>query len=146
LDKGLISAPGIFEFMGNAQARVGNIHDDIQLGATIRIGKINDYFKGYNLANGKYIENKDFQAFIYGGANATAVFYNATLMGGIIPPDGVRQFKFNEINNLVGELHGGLQMSYKSLALKGEITWKTPEFESGEHHGWGTISAYFRFK
>lgn len=145
LEKGLISVPGIFEFMGKARAQVGNIHDDLQLGAMLRLGKLNDYFKGYNLSNKTYFENKDFQAFVYGGANATAVLYNATLMGGIIPPDRNYRFQYNEIKNLVGELYGGLQMSYKSLGLKGEVIWKTPEFENGEHHGWGTVSAYFRF-
>ena len=143
VEKGLISAPGIFDFIGNSRLRVGNIHDDLLLGATIRLGRINDYFKGYNLGNKSYKENKDFQFFIFGSANAVAVIYNATLMGGIIPPKHSTHFKLKDINNLIGELNGGFQIMYKFVGVKLQATWKTPEFDGGEPHGWGTISMYF---
>ena len=107
---------------------------------------MNSRFNGYNLGNKKYSENKDFQWFIYGGAKVTAVLYNATLMGGIIPPVETEYFfKFNQIENLIGEVYGGMQMTYKFIGLRGQVTWKTPEFETGEQHGWGTFSMYFRF-
>ncbi len=125
---------------------MGNIHDDLQVGATIRLRRINDYFKGYNLSNKSYEENKDFQAFIFAGANAVAVAYNATLMGGIIPsPNNDIGFKFKDINNLVGEVSGGFQLSYKYIGVKFNVIWKSPEFKGGDNHGWGTVSIYVRF-
>ena len=146
IEKGLISIPGIFELNANSRLRLGNIHDDLLIGATIRLGRINDYFKGYNLSNKTYEENKDFQIFICAGASAVAVAYNATLMGGIIPPkDHNTGFEIKDINNLVGELTGGFQISYKFIGVKMHAIWKTPEFNGGEHHGWGTISVYVRF-
>ncbi len=146
LEKGLFDIPGIFEFNANSRLRLGNIHDDLLVGATIRLGRINDYFKGYNLSNKTYEENKDFQAFIFAGASAVAVAYNATLMGGIIPPpDNNIGFELKDINNLVGELTGGFQLSYKYIGVKFHAIWKTPEFKGGENHGWGTISVYARF-
>jgi lipid A 3-O-deacylase len=144
LEKGIFSHPGIFDFIGASQVRLGNIHDDLQISTTFRFGRLNDYFKGLNLSNKKYKENRDFQFFIFGSANARGVLYNATLMGGIIPPDRNHQFKFNEIKNFVGELSGGAQVTYKFISLKGNVVWKTPEFETGESHGWGTISMFFR--
>ena len=145
VEKGLISVPGIFDFIGSSQLRIGNIHDDLQIGANIRIGRMNDFFKGYNLGNKSYTENRDFQFYIFGGASATAVLYNATLMGGIIPPEDSHYFKLKDINNLVCELTGGVQITYKFVGVKLQATWKTPEFDGGEEHGWGTISMYFRF-
>ncbi len=145
VEKGLISAPGIFDFIGSSRLRVGNIHDDFQIGANIRIGRLNDFFKGYNLGNRSYLENRDFQFYIFGGASATAVLYNATLMGGIIPPKDSHHFKLKDIRNIIGELNGGVEIAYKFVGVKLEAKWKTPEFDDGEQHGWGTIAMYFRF-
>lgn len=145
IEKGLITIPGVFDFMGTSQLRVGNIHDDLQMGVSVRLGRINDFFKGYNLGNKKYQENRDFQFYVFGIASATGVLYNATLMGGIIPPESNHQFQFKEIKNFIGELSGGAQITYKFISLEGKLTWKTMEFDGGENHGWGTISMYFRF-
>ncbi len=146
IEKGLLSIPGVFEFNVNSRLRLGNIHDDLLVGATIRLGHINDYFKGYNLSNKTYEENKNFQFFIFAGGSTVAVAYNATLMGGIIPPpEHNTHFELKDINNLVGEFTGGFQISYKFVGVKMHAIWKTPEFKDGEHHGWGTISVYLRF-
>ena len=82
--------------------------------------------------------------FFFGGANITGVLYNATLMGGIIPPETNRLFEFREIEHFVGEFNGGAQLTYKFVSIKGMLTWKTQEFQYGDSHGWGTISMYFR--
>ena len=144
VDKEFVTVPGIFDFTGNSRIRVGNIHDDIQLGASFRIGRLNNQFFGLNLDNKKY-KNRDFQLYLFGGARATLVLYNATLMGGIIAPKDFEEFKFNEIKHVVGHLDGGLRLNYKFLGVEGKVAWKTPEFQNGEQHGWGTISLYFRF-
>lgn len=65
-------------------------------------------------------------------------------MGGIIPPESSHQFDFNDIENYVIDIHGGVQISYKSFGLRGKLTWKSKEFETAEDHGWGTVSLYFR--
>ncbi|NOR74752.1 MAG: DUF2219 family protein [Draconibacterium sp.] len=145
VDKGLISVNGIFDFMGSSRLRVGNIHDDLQIGANLRIGRLNNFFKGYNLGNKSYNENHDFQFYIFGSANVTTVLYNATLMGGIIPPENSTHFKLKDIENVIGEFNAGAQITYKFVGVKMQATWKTPEFEGGEKHGWGTIAIYFRF-
>ncbi len=145
IEKGLITVPGIFDLTGTSTVRAGTIHDDIQIGGLVRLGRMNSLFKGLNLSNKSYSENKDYQWLIYGGARIKAILYNATLMGGIIPPEDEYHFKFNEIENFVGEFFGGMQMSYKFVGMRGQVTWKTSEFETGEQHGWGTISIYLRF-
>jgi hypothetical protein len=67
-------------------------------------------------------------------------------MGGIIPPPETKHYiNFNQVENFVGEMYGGVQMTYKFVGLRGQVIWKSPEFETGEQHGWGTISMYFRF-
>ena len=145
LEKGLLTSRGVFDFTANSRLRVGTAHDDLQVGGMFRIGRLNNFFKGLSLDNKKYTENHDFQVYISGGASATVVLYNATLMGGIVAPEEYQKFKFNEIEHLVGELTGEIRMNYKFVGLAGQLTWKTKEFELGEQHGWGTISMYFRF-
>jgi len=145
LEKGLLSIPGIFDFTAISQLRAGNIHDDLQVCGMYRIGRLNNLYQGLNLDNKKYSENRDFQIFLTGGASASLVLYNATLMGGIIAPDEYEKFKFNEIEHLVGEFTGELRMNYKFVGLSGKVTWKTKEFNLGEQHGWGAISLFFRF-
>ena len=144
IEKGVILVPGILDASANSRVRVGNIHDDLQLGAQFRIGRLNNQFKGHHLSNKKYSEERDLQAYLFGGINGSAVLYNATLMGGIVAPKEER-FSFNEIENLVGEIYGGVFMNYKFLGAGMQVHWKSKEFEYGEKHGWGRISVYARF-
>ncbi|TNF45972.1 MAG: lipid A deacylase LpxR family protein [Bacteroidetes bacterium] len=145
IHKTLISVPEFFDLIGKSDLRIGNIHNDFRLGGEIRIGRMNDFYKGINLSNRKYDDNRDFQFFMFAGSGATFVLYNATLMGGIIPPENNHYFDFNQIEKLVGEFYFGVQVSWKYLGFSAQTTWKTPEFELGEQHGWGNISLYFRF-
>ncbi len=145
LEKGMFEVPGIFDFTGTARSRLGNIHDDLQLGAQLRLGRINHLFKGLNLQNKAYNENHNFEMYVFAAAKGSVVLYNATLMGGIIAPESIHQFSYNEINHLVGELNGGIRFNYKFIGAQGTVIWKTTEFETGEQHGWGTISLFFRF-
>lgn len=68
-----ITLPQKADFTASSRVRVGNIHDDVKLGGTLRVRKVNNQFKGHNLMNRKYIENRTLQAFVYGGASATVV-------------------------------------------------------------------------
>lgn len=143
-ERRIAQIPGFLDLTGSARARVGNIHNDLRLGTGIRIGLLNDSFKGNRLPNKKYTDQYDWELALFAHSYFSAVFYNATLMGGIIPPEGTRQFNFNEINNALGIFTGGIQLSYKFIEAVGRVTWKTAEFERGEAHGWGTISLSFR--
>lgn len=145
LEKELFEIPGFLDFTGITGGRIGNIHDDLQLGAHLRLGRINSLFKGLNLSNKTYTENSDFEMYVFADIKGSVVFYNATLMGGIVAPKSNHQFSYNEINPFVGELNSGIRFNYKFIGVQGMVTWKTPEFETGEQHGWGTISMYFRF-
>lgn len=145
LEKGLIQVPGIMDITGTTRLRIGNIHDDFQLGGLFRLGRMNNQFKGYRLSNKSYMENKDYQWYIFGGAKVSAVAFNATLMGGLIPPEKERIFTYNQIEKLVSEFFGGMEMSYRFVGMRGEVTWKTLEFETGEQHGWGTVTIFLRF-
>lgn len=144
IDKELITLPQKADFTASSRVRIGSIHDDLKLGGKLRFGKLNNQFKGYNLMNRKYDENHNYQAFVYGGANVTFVLYNATLMGGIIPPESEHEFKLNEIEKFVGEIYGGIQISYKNFGLRAKLIWETKEFKQGEKHSWGVISLFLR--
>ncbi len=144
-EKGLVQVHGFLDIIGTSRLRIGNIHDDLQAGVLLRIGRFNDYFKGYNLSNKEFGDNRNFQLYVFGGAKATAVLYNGTLMGGIIPPESDHQFELKEISHGVAELYGGVHLSYKSIGAKGQLTWKSREFDYGIHHDWGTVSLYLRF-
>ncbi len=144
IDKELITLSQKADFSANSRLRTGNIHNDLTLGGTLRLGRFNNQFKGYNLANQKYIETHDSQMFIYGGANTTFVLYNATLMGGIIPPKSEHEFNLSEIKKFVSEIYLGIQLIYEHFGLRAKVNWKTREFELGEKHAWGSISFFFR--
>ena len=145
IEKGFFEVPGFFDFTVSARGRFGNIHDDLQLGAQIRLGRMNNQFKGLHLANKAYTENRDFEMYFFADVKGSIVFYNATLMGGIIAPKNDHDFKYNQIEPFLGEFNCGIRLNYKFIGAAGTVTWKTPEFETGEQHGWGTISMFFRF-
>lgn len=144
-DKGIFEIPGRLEFIGTSRLRIGNIHDDIQVGALMRFGLLNNYFKGGRLSNLKYDENKYFQLYLFGGASTTGVAYNATLMGGIVPPESSHQFSLKQIKHVVGEYYGGLYVSYKNIGACMQTTFKSSEFEGAVSHAWGTVSLNLRF-
>lgn len=145
LEHGFISLPH-FELIGNTKIRVGNIHDDLRFGLTLRTGRINNYFKGLNLANSSYSFTNGLLFSLFGGFNLNFVAYNATLMGGIIPPTSAHEFTFNDIENVVIDLHGGIVLSFKNFGIKGQLTWKSKEFKTAEDHGWGTIAMFYKLK
>lgn len=145
MDIGLVELPGRFELVGTSRLRIGNIHDDLQLGALMRVGLLNSYFKGNRLSNMIYTENRDLQIYLFGGVSASAVAYNATLMGGIVPPESTHQFTLKQIKHVVAEYNGGLYVSYKKYGACIQTTFKSPEFDGGVAHGWGTVSLNLRF-
>lgn len=144
IEHGIISTP-YFEFDGLSRIRVGNIHDDFKVGIALRTGWLNNYFNGLHLANRKYTKNKTFEFKLLGGLNMNLIAYNATLMGGMIPPESSQQFDFKEIENFVIDIYGGIKLVYKTVGLQGKLSWKTKEFETGDDHGWGTVALFFRF-
>ncbi len=145
LEKGLISIPGFMDITASSRLRLGTIHDDFQLGGLFRLGILNNQFKGYYLSNKDYAENKDFQWYIFGGARISAVLFDASLSGGLVPPESNNDDNYNAIENYVTEVFSGMELSYRFVGMRGELTWKSAEFETGEDHGWGTVSLYFRF-
>jgi hypothetical protein len=145
LEKGFLNIPNIFWLTGNTRVRLGTVHDDAQLSLNFKVGRTNDIFKGYNLGNKKYTDTNNFELYLFGNAKITGVLYDATLMGGITPPERERYLEFNQIENFVYEACFGLQINYKFAGIRTQLTWKSKEFEMGEKHGWGTISLYFRF-
>lgn len=144
-EKGLLEVPGKIEFIANSRLRVGNIHDDLSLGGLLRVGLLNNYFKGYRLSNIAYKENKSFQIYLYVGGDLRAVAYNAILMGGIVPPESSHQFSLKQIEPIVYSYYGGLHISYNSIGLNMQSTFISPEFRDGVSHGWGSVSLNYRF-
>ncbi len=144
VEKEILKFHQISDLIGVSELRLGSVHDDLRLGLNLRLGRVNDYFKGLNLPNLKYSEHNDFQIYISGGAGVTGVLYDATLMGGIVPPKNNREFRFREIHHLTADLNLGVIIAYKMLSVRGTVNMTTPKFQNGESHGWGTVSLFFR--
>lgn len=144
IEKELVQISEKFNLNGVSKLRIGTIHDDLHLGANFRIGRVNDYFKGLNLDNKKYTENKDLQIYLQGGLSVSGILYDATLMGGIKPPENNKEYQFRQIKHLVADFNLGFTAVYKMVSLRGSATMGSSKFENAEKHVWGTISLFLR--
>lgn len=143
LDFGLLTGQ-FFELNGISRVRAGNIHDDLRLGLNFRTGLLNNSYEGTNFLNKKYSQHSKFTFTFFGNMHLNVIAYNATLMGGIIPPASSFQFTFKDIENFIVDFRGGVEIAYNNVGLRTQLTWKSKEFENGEDHKWGTIALFFR--
>lgn len=144
-EKWLNVLPGVVDVQAKVRARVGTVHDDIQISSHLRLGLLNDPLKGYQLSNKAYQQNRNFELYLFGTAKVLATAYNATLMGGIIETGDAHTFKYSQICPIVTELTAGIRANYQSVGSQFLLTWQSPEFNTGQPHAWGTMSLYFRF-
>lgn len=137
-----------FEFTGFGAIRAGTLYDDIASGLTMRLGWFNPQYTGFGQINTDKPQGyglKKWQAFIFVGGKAQAVFYNATLQGGMLNPNSPYTLKFQDINHLVTELTYGFTLQYTGFELTAKAFMLSPEIIGGRNHGWLSINLRFNF-
>lgn len=143
-EQGLFAKKRI-ECIGFVGSRLGTLYDDISVGAMLRGGWLQSYFKnlGLSSSSGKLNENgagdktNKFQCYIFGKAELKTVAYNATLQGGMFNKNSIYTLPSQDIKRVVGMAHLGFVMAYKRVSLEYSHAYISPEFDIGLSHMWG---------
>ncbi len=143
-EQGLFAKKRI-ECIGFVGSRLGTLYDDISVGAMLRGGWMQPYFKNLGLGsssnklneNGGGDKTNKFQCYIFGKAELKTVAYNATLQGGMFNKNSIYTLPAQDIKRVVGMAHLGLVMAYKRVSFEYSHAYISPEFDIGLSHSWG---------
>ncbi len=129
LEKGFVNAKNL-RVAGVGTARVGSLYTNLQMGAVIRAGRMNNYFHPWQ-------KGRDFRCWIVVGGSVLGVGYNATMQGGLMGEKSVHVLSPNQINRVVWRADYGLEVAYKKLNVHYLFVDISPEFKTGLRHRWG---------
>jgi len=138
----------IVELIGNVDVRVGTLHDDILTGFKIRAGWFNPNYSGFGQIKTKETDGaglKKFQSYIYIQPAMRAVFYNATLQGGIFNQKSPFTMNYQRVEPFVGMLNSGFVLQYTNFQLKIESSMLSAEFKGGLTHRWASVGLQVNF-
>ena len=126
------------EIIAGSDLYLGLPYTKLETGIMLRLGFFENYFN--------YLNNntrRNWQAYLFTGAKASVVAYNATLQGGLLNP--YNPYVLDEIEHFVGNYSVGLGLSYGGTNLLFSQTFITPEFHGGDSHSWGELRLIFCF-
>lgn len=162
-EKQLYSNHRYLEIIADAGLSAGTMLDEIEAGPTIRIGKMQPYFKGYmshfscSLTKGDNGWNK-VQLYFMVKSAVQYVLYSAMLQGGLFSPpptvttfvsvDGKREQIYfqkpkQEIENYVGYIAYGPATAYRHWSMSFTQTYSTCVLKGVYPYTYGNISIYY---
>lgn len=162
-EKQLYTNHRYFELMGDAQICAGTMLDGIELGPTIRIGKMKPYFQGYmNHFSTSYVKNETgwnkVQLYFIIKPAVQYVLYSAMLQGGMFTPppkvttfidvDNQREQIYFEkpkqyIENYVGYIAYGPVLAYRHWSMSFTQTYSTKVLKGVYPYVYGNITIYY---
>ncbi|MGQ0828839.1 MAG: lipid A deacylase LpxR family protein [Bacteroidota bacterium] len=131
------------ELIGFVDGRVGTLYNDIGVGAIVRSGWMEPYFKNLGLTRQK--NRKKIQCYALLKGKIKTVGYNATLQGGVFNKKSVYTIPSADVERLVGIGYIGIVIAYKRVSLEYTKSYLSPEFKNGLSHGWGHCAITFCF-
>jgi hypothetical protein len=127
-----------FALQSNTSVRFGSLFTDASLGATVRIGLLNNPFEE--------VDQRKFQLYFYGQSLVTAIGHDATLQGKII---GKKTSPYiipaNEINRVRAQQNMGIVMKIGSMYFEYSQAIQSKEFDTASFYRWGGVKLGFVF-
>ncbi|MBU2650588.1 MAG: lipid A deacylase LpxR family protein [Bacteroidetes bacterium] len=143
IEKGIVEKD-FFSFNMKGSAIAGTLYDNLQLDASILVGRYEPYFQGMGLHCGRdrtYRHNIQYAFRVQ--AKGTLVGYDATLQGGLFNKDNPYSLEADDILRFTFAAETGFFFRYRWLELEAGVFYLTPEFKSGKDHKWVHLSATF---
>lgn len=135
-EKGWINEP-FFQLISQSGVRVGTLYDDLHTGIQARLGKLSDYFVGFEQLNKK---GNRLECYLSGKIQGTFVLYNATMQGGVFENKSVYTFGSAEVSDVVLREMVSATIRYRKFSLELGHVWISQEFKSGTRHGWYSLN------
>ncbi|MFK7784973.1 MAG: lipid A deacylase LpxR family protein [Crocinitomicaceae bacterium] len=125
--------PGLFMTSIYGQVKLGTFQTNLSGGFEFSIGKRN---------SAMLMKKHRLEYYVYSQSSATAVAYDASLMGGIINRDGY-SLKYSELNALVVRQHLGFVFAMQHFSIAFDWAFISPEIKEGLPHNWGGLRLTF---
>ncbi len=140
-EKGLVNKEHIV-LAGLSQVRLGTLYTDVSVGAMLRFGLMNDYFKSLGIT--KQSDSRKFQAYLYVKTMGKAVGYNATMQGGLFS-ESIYTLEVSQVNRFVGQVFYGVTIAFKRFQVVYGKANISQEYKGGLAHGWGHCNLSYCF-
>lgn len=136
---------GTFRFLeltAQMGARAGTLYNHLELGSTLRVGKLNGDGRRQPpgrslLSGGRY--------YVFVQPRGNWVGYNATLQGGPLNPRSPYTLRRDQVSRTVFKQTVGVVCLIGALRMETAQTWVSAEFRGGAAHRWNYVSLRFFF-
>ena len=119
---------------------LGTVNTDLSLGAKIRFGLMDTYFKSF-----APLKKSGFKTWGEIGYSAKIVCYNAYLQGGVFNRTSPYVKEASEIERLVHTFEAHYVIQYNKHRIIFEAYNLSPEFKDSMWHAWGRVSYQYWF-
>jgi lipid A 3-O-deacylase len=137
-EKGLISNHNI-EVNATANGNAGTLFDKAGAGFYLRAGSFMPVYRGPLSAISGKKTKQPLQYWFFVRGNVDAVFYDATLQGGLLNNENPYAIGQNAMNRFVYKGSAGVAFYYKQVGIELENFYLSPEFEGARHFMYGRI-------
>jgi len=124
------------------KARLGTLTDRIGLGLLFRVGNVNKTLSEYAQTD-KY-KNRFVWQLVF-ETNLQAVFYDATLQGGLFNGDEPIKLVKQDVITQQHQAKLGINLYYRNIYFRYMIKFNSPDFTSSIVHRYGGINIGFSF-
>lgn len=125
------------EFIGTAEAMVGNLRTNIGFGYLWRVGKLSPYFESYTYSKG----NQKFYFSLFLDVKFKLILFDATL---IQSKDAINKPNYS-LNNFLFHSRAGITVMYQRFSVLFIQNFLSPEFTTGFTHRYASMEVNYRF-
>jgi lipid A 3-O-deacylase len=137
-EKGFLSKKHL-ELLAFSDARFGTYHNDLQIGISTRVGKIQSFFTIINQHKKSKIN-----LYMSGEVYIEGVGYNASMQGGIFS-NSLYTVPSSSVTRLIYGANASLALTFKRWSITHYKTWRTSAFKDASNHGWGYLQIQHYF-
>ncbi|GJM61304.1 hypothetical protein PEDI_18560 [Persicobacter diffluens] len=139
VDKGLWTS-SLMDVILHGETAVGTWQDNVGVGARIRFGHRSPYFS--QIAPLGASPRRGFDFYLTFGADVKAVFYDATMQGGLVfnYEESPHVIERVEVEPIVQQYYSEMGLSFRRHQIVGKVVLLSPEFIGSGWHRFGSVS------
>lgn len=141
-ERQLLAVANFVEAVGTAQASVGTLYTYAGTGAQLRVGLLQPYFDGPDVAG---TGRRTWQLYAHTALEGRVVGYDATLQGGLFNSSNPYELPASAVRRGVVRRSTGLVLAHRGLSLAAGSTRVSPEVAGGRPHRWGHFAVTVAF-
>lgn len=148
VEKVFYASSNIFDISGFTELMAGTLYDNAGAGLTMRVGRLNSYFSNLGYSDIQSHSNNakhKFNFYGIGKVEAEAVFYDATLQGGMFNDNNEYVLPSSQVSKTLFRNSLGVVFNYGRYDLELYRDFVSKAYKTGKSHAWGHITLQIGF-